>query len=83
MMQQIMKQIEQKTCLRFSEHSSQPSGHHLEIQVLSTDSCAKKGFRAAVYAEPPTNQKVREGKGLVGSYRKVFLGLFLTFFGQS
>ena len=61
MMRHMMKQIEKKTCLRFSEQSSIPSGHHLEIQVLSTTSCVQQGkprFSAAVYAEPPTNQKV-------------------------
>ena len=64
MMRHMMKQIEKKTCLRFSEQSSIPSGHHLEIQVLSTTSCVQHGkprFSAAVYAEQPwlPNQKVR------------------------
>ena len=37
------------------------SGHHLEIQVHSGTSCVQFGkprFSAAVYAEPPRNQKV-------------------------
>ena len=37
------------------------SGHHLEIQVHSSTSCVQQGrprFSAAVYAEPPTNQRV-------------------------
>ena len=36
-------------------------GHHLEIQVHSGISCVQQGkprFSAAVYAEPPRNQKV-------------------------
>ena len=55
-----MKQIEKKTCLRFSEQSSIPSGHHLEIKVLSTTSCVQQGkprFSAAVYAA--NDQKVK------------------------
>ena len=57
----MMRQIERKTCLRFSEQSQPPSGHHLEIQVHSTSSCLQAGrprFSAAVYAEPPANRKV-------------------------
>ena len=60
MMRHMMKQIEKKTCLRFSEQSSIPSGHHLEIKVLSTTSCVQQGkprFSAAVYAA--NDQKVK------------------------
>ena len=73
MMRHMMKEIEKKTCLRFSEKSRVPSGHHLEIRVLSTTSCVQQGrprFSAAVYAEPPTNQKVQ-------SYYSILITLYL------
>lgn len=61
MMRHMMKQIEKKSCIKFKEQVNQPSGHHLEIQVHSGTSCVQLGkprFSAAVYAEPPRNQKV-------------------------
>jgi len=60
MFRHMMRQIERKTCLRFSEQSRPPAGHHLEIQVHSSSSCLQGGrprFSAAVYAEPPANKK--------------------------
>jgi len=61
MIRHMMKQIEKKSCVRFREQTKPPSGHHLEIQVHSSTSCVQQGrprFSAAVYAEPPTNQRV-------------------------
>jgi len=63
MIRHMMRQIEGKTCIRFKEKNSEnpPPGHHLEIKVLGNSSCVQQGiprFSAAVYAEPPTMQKV-------------------------
>merc|ERR1719499_440795 len=61
MMRIMMKKIEQKSCVKFLEQVEPPTGHHLEIQVHSGISCVQQGrprFSAAVYSEPPLNQKV-------------------------
>jgi len=61
MFRSMMKEIQKKSCVRFIEKTQPPSGHHLEIQVHSSTSCVQQGkprFSAAVYAEPPRNQKV-------------------------
>jgi len=42
-----MKQIEERTCLRFEENRREPREHHLEISVGST-SCTARGFSAGV-----------------------------------
>ena len=45
----------------YPHHPTSLLGHHLEIQVHSGISCVQQGkprFSAAVYAEPPRNQKV-------------------------